>query len=91
MKTIDLQKEKLDLQAVISFAEQEPVLLLTTNGKEFFISEADDFEKEVEELRASAAFQKFLDQRSASKVRIPLEEIEKEIDEELEEQKNTAL
>lgn len=46
--------------------------------------EIDDFEREVEALRGSQAFQKFLDERSACTRRIPLEEIEKEIEKELE-------
>ena len=46
-------------------------------------SEADDFDREVETLRGSKAFQKFLDERSKDKRTIPLEEIEKEIEREL--------
>lgn len=83
MKTIDLEKEKMDLAAVIKIARREPVLLLTPDGKEFCIAEANDFEKEVEALRGSQAFQKFLDERSASTRRIPLEDIEAEIEKEL--------
>lgn len=40
--------------------------------------EADDFEKEVEALRNSQAFQRFLDERSRSTGRISLDEIEAE-------------
>ncbi|MFQ5781270.1 MAG: hypothetical protein ACE5HN_10875 [Nitrospiria bacterium] len=80
MKTVHLEKEKLNLTEAINMAKKEPVLLLTPDGEEFIISEADDFEKEVETLRNSAVFQKFLDERSKSKERIPLEEIEKEIE-----------
>lgn len=90
MKTINLEKEKLDLKEVIKLAQKESVLLLTTDGKEFFISEADDFEKEVEMLRGSQAFQRFLDDRSMCKRKISLEEIEKEIEKELSEKENTA-
>jgi len=86
MKTIDLKKEKLDLEAVIKMARQEPVVLVTPDGKEFCIAEADDFEREVEALRGSQAFQRFLDERSAGTRRIPLEEIEAEIDRELKNQ-----
>ena len=89
MITIDLQKEKVDLAAVISLAKEEPVLL-ASDGTEFFVSEADDFEKEVEALRASSAFHRFLDERSASKRRIPLEEIERETERELHEENRTA-
>ena len=83
MRTINLAEEKLALEEVIQLARKEPVLLLTSDGKEFLISEADDFEREVETLRGSQAFQRFLDERSKSKFAIPLEEIEKEIEEEL--------
>lgn len=90
MKTINLEKEKLNLEEVINLARKESVLLLTHEGEEFFISEADDFEKEVEKLRGSTAFQRFLDERAECKNRIPLEEIEKKIEKELVEQQTTA-
>jgi hypothetical protein len=64
MKTVNLEKEHLDLEGVINLARKEPVLLLTPDGKEFFISEADDFDREVETLRRSPTFQRFLDERS---------------------------
>ena len=47
------------------------------------VKKADDFEKEVEALRKSRAFQQFLDRRLKSKSAIPLEEIEREIEKEL--------
>lgn len=90
MKTVHLDKEHLDLNGVIELAQKESVLLLTPDGKEFVISEADDFEKEVEMLRSSQAFQSFLDERSASARTIPLEEIEQEIERELAEQGKSA-
>lgn len=80
MKTIDLSQQKLDLEAVIGLARQEPVLLVTPDGNEFCVAEADDFEKEVQTLRESRAFHSFLDERSACQRRIPLEEIEKELE-----------
>ena len=97
MRTIELDKEPLDLAAVIKLASQEPVLLVTPEGKEFCIAEADDFEREVETLRGSQAFQRFLEERAASTKRIPLstkriplEEIEAEIEQELAAQGKTA-
>lgn len=80
MRTIDLADERMDIEAIIAIASDEPVILLTPDGREFFVSEADDFEKEVDILRASEAFQRFLDQRSQSKQRISLEEVETEIE-----------
>jgi hypothetical protein len=71
------------LAAVLHLAGQEPVLLLTPDGKEFVLTEADDFEREVEGLRRSRTFQQFLEERSKDQHRIPLEEIEREIEQEL--------
>ena len=83
MKTIDLTKVTPNLGEVIEMARREPVLLLAPDGKEYYLSEADDFEREIEALRSSKAFQQFLDQRSASQATIPIEEIEREVDEAL--------
>jgi len=90
MKTINLEEEKLELAEVVTLAREGPVLLLTSDGKEFFISEVDDFAKEVESLRASQTFQRFLDERSKCDRRVPLEEIELEIEKELADQRDTA-
>ena len=59
------------------------MLLVAADGKEFLLAEADDFETEVETLRSSEAFQRFLDERSQSPRGIALEEIEAEIEQEL--------
>lgn len=83
MKTIDLAEEKLNLEALLDLARKEPVVLLTAHGKEFVIAEADDFEREVEALRGSRAFQRFLEERFKSASRVSLEEIEAEIDKEI--------
>lgn len=83
MRTIDLSEEELDLEAVIKLASKEPVMLLTPDGREFVLAEADDFDTEVEALRSSPAFQRFLDERSRSNHHISLDEIEAEIDRDL--------
>ena len=83
MKTVKVEEEKLDLQDVIKLARKEPVVLLTADGKEFVLAAADDFEREVEALRGSHAFQRFLDERSKSATRIRLAQIEAEIDKEI--------
>ncbi len=83
MKTLHMSDSKLDLDSVISLAREEPVLILTADGTEFFVSLADDFDQEVTALRRSPTFQRFLDERAASTRRFPLEEIEAEIDRDL--------
>jgi PHD/YefM family antitoxin component YafN of YafNO toxin-antitoxin module len=83
MKIVDLAKEQLDLPTLLDIAQHEPVLLLTTNGEEFLLAEADDFEQEVAALRASYTFQAFLDERSRSPRTTSLDELEREIEQEL--------
>jgi hypothetical protein len=83
MKTIHLGEVKIDLDSAIELAGQEPLLLLTPDGREFFMTLADNFEQEVESLRRSQPFQRFLDERSACPRKIPLVEIEAEIEQEL--------
>ncbi len=83
MRTIDLEKKELGLSQILESARLEPVLLLAENGEEFILSPADEFEAEVEALRNSRSFQAFLDERMKCKTRYPIEEIEKEIEDEL--------
>lgn len=90
MRTVNLETDKLDLETVMNLARQGPVLLLTADGREFLLAEADDFEREVETLRVSQKFQRFLDERSRCTRRILLEEIEAEIDRELAAEKKTT-
>jgi hypothetical protein len=90
MKMVSLPDEKLDLEALIKMAHAEPILLLTADGREFVLAEADDFDQEVEALRQSPAFQQSLDSRSRSPRRVPLEEIEAEIEQELQRQKDST-
>ena len=79
MKTVDLGQQQFELLEIIDLARQEPVLLLTPDGQEFCLAEADNFEREVESLRQSRAFQDFLNARAECPRRIPLEEIEREL------------
>ncbi|MFO1434645.1 MAG: hypothetical protein U1F76_31945 [Candidatus Competibacteraceae bacterium] len=80
MKTVNLEERKFDLEAIINLALKEPFVLLAVDGKEFVLAEADDFEREVEALCKSQAFQHLLDERSQSVRHIPLEEVEAEIE-----------
>lgn len=83
MKTINLQQEPLTLSQLFEVAQAEPILLLTPDGQEFILSQADRFEQEVEALRNSQRFQAFLDERMGCQTRIPFEELEQEVEEEL--------
>ena len=59
------------------------MFVVASDGHEFIVAEADDFDSEADALRNSSRFQSFLDQRMKSPARIPIEDIEKEIEQEL--------
>ena len=83
MKSVDLRSENVDLSQLLHMAERDAVLVVAEDGREFIVAEADDFDEEAEALRKSARFQSFLDRRMSDKSRIPIEDIEKEVEEEL--------
>jgi hypothetical protein len=83
MRSVDLRSEKVDLPGLLHLAEEGAVLVVASDGHEFVVAEADDFDAEVDALRRSSKFQSFLDERMKSPARIPIEDIEKEIDQEL--------
>jgi hypothetical protein len=83
VKTIELDEKNQELRSLINLAKEEPILLLTAEGEEFVIAPADDFDLEVESLRRNQDFQRFLEERAASPRRIPLSEIEAEIERKL--------
>lgn len=86
MKLINLAEQAVDISQVLELAQEGPVVLLAADGREYVLAAADDFDREVEQLRNSLAFQRFLDERSAyqtTKRRIPLDEIRREIEAEL--------
>lgn len=84
MKRMNIKEFPAELVQVFELAQDGPVVLIGPNGKEYVLAEADDFEQEVEQLRQSVAFQKFLDERSArQRPRRPLTEVAREIEEEI--------
>jgi hypothetical protein len=86
MKLINLAEQPVDISYVLELAQKGPVVLLAADGRKYILAEADDFDREVEQLRNSVTFQRFLDERSAyrtTKRRIPLDEIRREIEAEL--------
>jgi len=83
LKRVDLRTEKIEMTQLLGLARESTVLVIASDGREFLVAEADDFEAEVEAFRNSRRFQSFLDERVDDPSRIPIEEIEKEIEERL--------
>ena len=93
LKTIHavVRNGKIELLEPIVLPDGAQVLvtILTEDEQAFWqaaSAEADNLDREVEQLRNSIAFQRFLDERSAyqtAKRRIPLDVIRREIEAEL--------
>jgi len=83
LKRVDLRTEKIEMTQLLGLARESTVLVIASDGREFLVAEADDFEAEVQAFRNSSRFQSFLDERVNDPSRIPIEEIEKEIEERL--------
>jgi hypothetical protein len=77
MKTIDLSREKHTLDELLTLAKTDTVLIHTVDGNEFFIEEADEFEREVATLGSSDKFMSFLGERSREERDISIEDAAK--------------
>lgn len=90
MKTVNLQERQPSLAELLQTARDEPVLLVEPTGREFVLSVADDFDVEVNALRASPAFQAFLDARSRPAPTRSFSEYVRELDDELKREGKTT-
>ena len=84
MNIIDLMHESVDIFHALELAKEGPLVLIAPDGREYVLAEADDFDREVELLRSSSAFQQFLDERLATKhQRRPLADVLREVEAEI--------
>lgn len=58
-------------------------LVVRQDGHELILAQADNFDNEVEALRKSIRFQLFLDRRMNQQGRVPVEDVERAIEQEL--------
>ncbi len=79
MKTIDLTKEKHSIEKILSMAKLDTVLIQGTDGVQYILEEADEFEKEVATLGNSEKFMAFLQKRSKEKGEISLADMKKNL------------
>ena len=83
MTTYDLRKQDITLDELFRVAADETVHVVAKDGTPFVIELADSFEQEVAMLRQSKKFMSFLAERSKEQATISLDELEREIDDEL--------
>ena len=78
MKTITVTATS-NLAEVLDEADEEGVVLKTPEGREFLLTELDDFGAEVEAVRRNPELMEFLDQRSRAEKSYTLEEVRKRL------------
>lgn len=64
MKTIELSVQIPSLAEIIELAEEDTIIIRTTDGKEFVLAEIDDFAREVSLVRQNKELMELLDARS---------------------------
>lgn len=72
MKTNELEAESPTLEDLLERADQESLLLRTTDGREFVLAEVDDLSVEIEQIRRNPDLVEFLDERSRSRASVSL-------------------
>lgn len=75
MKTIELPSVSLSLQDLLAMAHEEPVLVRTASGEEYVIGAIEDFQREVELMRANPTLMRLLDERSKERASVSLDSL----------------
>lgn len=75
MKTIELPARALTLQELLAMAHDEPVILRTSEGEEYVIGAVEDFQREVELMRANPGLMRLLDERAQEPASISLDSL----------------
>ena len=80
MKTIDAAKV-MTFSELLDLAEDETVLVTTSDGREFIVAEIDDFDEEIEAASQSRELITLLEERSKEKARggYSLEDVKKRL------------
>jgi hypothetical protein len=74
MKTITVSSRARALNALLTQALQENLILRTADGHEFLLAEVAGFDREIELTRQSEDLMRLLDSRGQEKATISLEE-----------------
>jgi hypothetical protein len=80
MKTLDLRQQTVTVEELLQIASSDSVLIRANDGQEFYLEPADEFEREVATLGQSEKFMQFLAERSSEPGAIPLEDLQRELD-----------
>ncbi|MBA2593040.1 MAG: hypothetical protein M3495_04015 [Pseudomonadota bacterium] len=67
------------LRELLELADAEALLLNTPDGREFILSEVDDFGHEIEQIRNNPELLAFLAERSREKETFSLEDVKRKL------------
>ena len=79
MKIIDLTETHLSIDEILRMARFDMVLIHGTDGVQYILEEADEFEREIAVLGQSEKFMTFLQKRSEEPGGRSLDEIAQEL------------
>jgi hypothetical protein len=68
------------LTELLDLAEEESVLLKTPEGREFILSEVDDFDAEIEAVSQSRELMEYLDERWREQETYTIDEVRKKLE-----------
>jgi hypothetical protein len=74
MKTVTVSSRARTLNALLSQALDENLILKTEDGREFLLAEIDSFDREIELTRQNKDLMRLLDQRGREKATVSLQE-----------------
>jgi len=80
MRMVDLSETKPSIDEILHMAKSDAVIIKNSDGVQYILEEADEFEREVAALGKSEKFMSFLKKRSEEKGGRPLSEFIKELD-----------
>lgn len=81
MKTLDLRHQSMTVEELLQLASSDAVLIRTSEGQEFLLESADEFDREVALLGESEKFMQFLAERAKEPGTISLEQLQQTLEE----------
>jgi hypothetical protein len=79
MKVIEVSQDAVEILKLLEQAQEDELLLRTTDGSEFTLAAVDDFEEEIRRTRANKELMAFLEERAKEPATIPLEEVKRQL------------
>jgi hypothetical protein len=79
MKTVDVAKQSLAVNALLDKARQEDVLVRAADGSEFLLTAVDDFAEEITRTRENKKLMAFLERRARESSTMTLDQVKQRL------------